>query len=83
LSKQISSKALKKEIHTCIPGDYLMKLVERMPRVCKAVIKAKGGNFEESQIPSDLFSTFLGYYVIPYVLFHSFDVFTIILQCRK
>jgi hypothetical protein len=28
----------------------LMKLVERMPRVCKAVIKAKGGSFEESQI---------------------------------
>ena len=27
-----------------------MKLVERMPRVCKAVIKAKGGYFEESQI---------------------------------
>jgi hypothetical protein len=27
-----------------------MKLVERMPRVCKAVIKAKGGFFEESQI---------------------------------
>jgi hypothetical protein len=26
-----------------------MKLVERMPRVCKA-IKAKGGWFEESQI---------------------------------
>jgi hypothetical protein len=24
-----------------------MKLVERMPRVCKAVIKAKGGYFEE------------------------------------
>ena len=34
---------------SCIPGDYLMKLVERMPSV----------------------------------LFHSFDVFTIILQCRK
>ena len=33
-----------------IPGDYLMKLVERMPRVCKAVIKAKGGYFEESKI---------------------------------
>ena len=33
-----------------IPGDYLMKLIERMPRVCKAVIKAKGGYFEESQI---------------------------------
>ena len=27
----------------CIPGDYLRKLVERMPRVCKAVVKAKGG----------------------------------------
>jgi hypothetical protein len=27
-----------------------MKLVERMPSVCKAVIKAKGGYFEESQI---------------------------------
>ena len=31
----------------------------------------------------DLFNTFFGYYIIPYVLFHSFDVFTIILQCRK
>ena len=36
-----------------------MKLVERMPSVCKAVIKAKGGYFEESQIYIDLFSTFL------------------------
>jgi hypothetical protein len=26
---------------------------------------------------------FFGYYMIPYVLFHSFDVFTVILQCRK
>ena len=25
----------------------------------------------------------IGYYMIPYVLFHRFDVFTIILQCRK
>jgi hypothetical protein len=33
-----------------VPGDYLVKLVERMPRPCKAVIKAKGGYFEESQI---------------------------------
>ena len=30
------------------------KLVETMPRVCKAVIKVKGGNFEESQIYFDL-----------------------------
>ena len=42
-----------------IPGDYLMKLVERMPRVCKAVIKANGGYFEESKICFDLFNTFL------------------------
>ena len=34
--------------HKCIPGDYHMKVVERMPRVCEAVIKAKGGYFEES-----------------------------------
>ena len=33
-----------------ISGDYLRKLIERMPRVCKAVIKAKGGYFEESKI---------------------------------
>ena len=33
-----------------IPGDYLMKLFERMPRVCKAIIKAKSGFFEESKI---------------------------------
>jgi hypothetical protein len=62
-----------------------MKLVERMPRVCKAVIKAKGGYFEKLKynIYFELFNTFLGYYMIPYVLFHSFDAFTIILQCRK
>ena len=29
---------------------YLMKVVERMSRVCNAVIKAKGGYFEESKI---------------------------------
>ena len=33
-----------------ISGDDLMKLTERMSRVCKAVIKAKGGYFEESTI---------------------------------
>jgi hypothetical protein len=64
-----------------------VKLVERMPRVCKTVIKAKGGYFEESKIYYDMFNTFcfLGGIttLIPYVLFHSFDVFTIILQCRK
>jgi hypothetical protein len=36
---------------------FQVKLVERMPRMCKAVIKAKGGYFEESQnkIYFDLF----------------------------
>jgi hypothetical protein len=29
---------------------FLMKLFERIPRVCKAVIKAKGGYFELYQI---------------------------------
>jgi hypothetical protein len=29
---------------------FQVKLVERMPRVCKAVIKAKGGYFEEYKI---------------------------------
>uniref|UniRef100_A0A667X851 Tc1-like transposase DDE domain-containing protein n=1 Tax=Myripristis murdjan TaxID=586833 RepID=A0A667X851_9TELE len=33
-----------------ISGDYLLKLIERMPRVCKAVIRAKGGYFEETRI---------------------------------
>ena len=28
-------------------------------------------------------NTFFGYYMFPYMLFHSFDVFTIILQCGK
>jgi hypothetical protein len=38
---------------------FQVKLVEIMPRVGKAVIKAKGGYFEESQIYFDLFNTFL------------------------
>jgi hypothetical protein len=40
---------------------FQVKLVERMPRVCKAVIKAKGGYLEEYQISIyfDSFNTFL------------------------
>lgn len=33
-----------------IQADVLDKLVERMPRLCKAVIAAKGGYFDESKI---------------------------------
>ena len=45
----------------CIPGVYLMRLVERMPRVCKAVIKAKGGYLKNQKykIYYDLFKTLL------------------------
>ena len=34
-----------------------MKLVERMPRVCKLVIKAKGGYFEESLSSNTMVTT--------------------------
>jgi hypothetical protein len=50
-----------------------VKLVERMPRVCKAVIMAKGVylNNLKSKMYLDLLKHFFGYYMIPYVLFHS------------
>ena len=60
---------------------FQVKLFEIMPRMCKAVIKANGGYFEESQMIC--LTLFFGYYMIPYVLFHSFDVFTTILHIVK
>ena len=58
---------------------FQVKLVERKPRVCKAVIKATGGSFEDlKNILIGL--TLFGYF---HVVFHSFGVFTIILQCIK
>ncbi|XP_073493617.1 uncharacterized protein [Phyllobates terribilis] len=48
-----SAKHLWELLQDCwktISGDYLLKLIKRMPRVCKAVIKAKGGYFEEPRI---------------------------------
>ena len=47
--------------------------------------RKKGGYFKESNITNIFWFVqhFFGYYMIPYVLFHSFEVFTIILQCRK
>ena len=52
----------RKAVNTCsayvgtqtVGKAFHMKLVERMPRVCKAVVKAKGGYFEESEIYFDL-----------------------------
>jgi hypothetical protein len=38
---------------------FQVKLVERITRVCKAVINTKGGYFEESKIHFDLFNTLL------------------------
>ena len=64
---------------------FQVKLVERLPKVYKADIKATGEESLKnlkSKIYLDLFSTF---WLLNYsnVLFHSFDVFTIILQCIK
>jgi hypothetical protein len=66
------------------PGYYLMELVERMPRVCKAVIKAKGGYFEEFKIYIFICLT-LSWSLHDSICVSScsFDVFTIFLQCRK
>ena len=52
-----------------ISDDNLIKLTERMPRVCKAVINAKGGYFEESKIWNMFWviSPFFVCYIIPYV----------------
>jgi hypothetical protein len=62
-----------------------MKLVERMPRVCKAVIKARVATLKnlKYKIYLHLFNTFFGYYMIPYVSFHSFDVCTIIINVEN
>ena len=34
-----------------INSEILVKLVKRMPRLCKAVIKANGGHFDEKKLP--------------------------------
>ena len=48
-----SAKHLWELLQDCwktISGDYLLKLIKRMPRVCKAVSRAKGGYFEKTRI---------------------------------
>ena len=45
--------------HCPVGKAFQGKLVERMPKVCKAVNKEKGGYIEESKIYFDLFNTFL------------------------
>ena len=67
-----------------ISGDNIMKLIERRPRVCSAVNKAKGGYFEEPKIWNifRLISHFFVYYIIPYVFIRSSDAFNENLQCK-
>ena len=61
---------------------FQVMLVERMPRVCKAVIKVKVTTLKnlKSKIYFDLFNTFLvtTWFLLCYFIV---DVFTIILQC--
>jgi transposase len=40
-----------REVWSEITPEYLNKLVERMPRLCKAVIQAEGGYFDEKYAP--------------------------------
>ncbi len=41
---------------------YLMTLTEKMPQMCKAVIKAKGVHFEENIIWA-IYHVFVDYYI--------------------
>jgi hypothetical protein len=38
------------ELLQTVGNAFQVKLVEKIPRVCKSVINAKGGYFEESKI---------------------------------
>jgi hypothetical protein len=66
LDRRVTGKHPTSAQHVGTPSRLLekhsMKLVERMPRVCKAVINAKVGYFEESEI---------------FVSFHSCDVYNV------
>ena len=48
-SSKVLWELLEKE-WKAIKSDVLIKLIGRMPRICKAIIKARGGYFEESKI---------------------------------
>lgn len=61
-------------------GDDFLKLTERMLRVCKAVVKAKGGDVK-SKTRSDCVQGFV-HYLITSVFIHSFDAFNENLQCQ-
>ena len=62
---------------------FQVKLEERIPRVRKAVIKAKVGYFEESKIYLDLLNHFLGYYIIPNVCYFRVLMFSLLFYNSK
>ena len=70
LDRRVKEKQQRSAAFKTVGKAFQVKLVEKMPRVCKAVIKAKGSDFEKSKI-------YFGYYMIPYALFQRFDVFTL------
>ena len=80
-----SAKHLWKLLQDCwktISGDYLLKLIERMPRVCKAVIRAKGDYLKKLEYKMfSVISPFFVKYITPHVFIHSFDAFSENLQC--
>ena len=73
-----SAKHLWELLQDCwktISGDYLLKLIKRMPRVCEAVIKQKVATLKNLEYKTyfQLFHHFFVKYIIPHVLIHSFD----------
>jgi hypothetical protein len=56
LERRVKKKHFLKNSFKAVGKVFQLKLVERMPRGCKAVIKAKGGYFEESKIYFYLFN---------------------------
>ena len=49
-SKTAMWESLRETWHS-LDQSILTKLVRRMPRLCKAVIRAKGGHFDEKNLP--------------------------------
>lgn len=62
-----------------ISGDCTIKPIERRPRVCKEVINAKGGYFEDSSVIHQFFLC----YIIPYILLDIFHIFSFIYNVER
>lgn len=65
-----------KEFHKkAFPGDYLMNLVTIKPVVCKSI--------SFNKVNFGYFYTFIVNHMILDVLFHSFNVFSVVLKSAK